>query len=156
HRVEEVEQMLRNTIAIGLTGLLLTAGWAVARENKTGPMNLAGNYTMIAGQREGQTETPENIKGTQVSFTDDTVTVTDKDKKETYVATYKIDDNKSPKVITMIEKAGPSKGERARGLIEKRGDMVKLIYALPGGEMPTGFDKTKDKQLLFVLKRNNK
>jgi uncharacterized protein (TIGR03067 family) len=148
--------MLRNTIAIGLTGLLLTAGWTVARENKSGPMNLAGDYTIVAGEREGQRETPEHIKGTQVSFTDDTVTVTDKDKKETYVATYKIDDSKSPNVIKMTEKAGPTRGERARGLIEKRGDTVKLIYALPGGEMPTGFDKTKDKQLMFVLKRNRK
>jgi uncharacterized protein (TIGR03067 family) len=148
--------MLRNTIAIGLTGLLLTAGWSVAREDKGGPMKLAGDYTIVAGQREGQKETPEHIQGTQVSFTDDTITVTDKDKKETYVATYKIDESKSPKVITMTEKAGPSRGERARGLIEKRGDTVKLIYALPGGDMPTGFEKTKDKQLLFVLRRNNK
>jgi uncharacterized protein (TIGR03067 family) len=148
--------MLRNTIAIGLTGLLMTAGWAVAREDKGGPMKLTGDYTIVAGEREGQKEASEHIQGTAVSFTDDTVTVTDKDKKETYVATYKIDAGKSPKVITMTEKTGPTKGEQARGLIEKRGDTVKLIYALPGGDMPTGFEKTKDKQLMFVLKRNQK
>ncbi len=49
------------------------------------------------------------------------------------------------------------KGEEvtAKGLIEKDGDTVKLIYALPGGEMPTEF-KTKEKQLMFVMKNENK
>jgi hypothetical protein len=54
----------------------------------------------------------------------------------------------------MIEKSGPTKGEKARGLIEKRGNTVKLIYALPGGDMPTSFEKTIDKQMMFVLKRD--
>ena len=43
----------------------------------------------------------------------------------------------------------------AKGLIEKKGDTVKLIYALPGGETPTEF-KTKEKQLMFVLKNERK
>jgi uncharacterized protein (TIGR03067 family) len=146
--------MLRTTIAFGLAACLVAVGRSTA-EDKSG-MNLAGNYTIVAGEREGQKETPEHIQGTAVTFTGNTVTVTDKDKKETYVATYKLDTSKNPAVIMMTEKTGPTKGERARGLIEKDGDTVKLIYALPGGEMPTGFDKTKDKQLMFVLKRNQK
>ena len=146
--------MLRNTIALGLTGLLMAAGWATAREDKNAPMKLAGDYTIVAGEREGQKEPSDHIQGTAVNFTNDTVTVTDKDKKETYVATYKVDASKNPPVITMTEKTGPTKGEKARGLIEKNGKQVKLIYALPGGDMPTGFEKTKDKQLLFVLKRS--
>ena len=84
-------------------------------------------------------------------FTDDTVVVTDKDKKDTFSATYKITGTKSPFTITMTSKDAPVKGETARGLIEKEGDQLRLIYALPGGEAPTEF-KTKDKQLMFVLK----
>ena len=42
--------------------------------------------------------------------------------------------------------------EIARGLIQKDGDTVRLIYALPTGEVPAGF-KTKEKQLLFVMKK---
>jgi uncharacterized protein (TIGR03067 family) len=155
YRAQEVEHMLRTTFAIGLTGVLvMAAGRSLAAGGKSAPMSLAGDYTIVAGEREGQKEPPEHIQGTAVSFTADTVTVTDKDKKETYVATYKIDAAKQPAVITMTEKTGPTKGENARGLIEKNGNMVKLIYALPGGDMPTGFAKTKDKQLMFVLKRN--
>ena len=39
----------------------------------------------------------------------------------------------------------------AKGLIEKDGDTVRLIYALPDGQTPTEF-KTGEKQLMFVMK----
>ena len=42
--------------------------------------------------------------------------------------------------------------EFAKGLIEKEDDTVRIIYALPGGDLPTEF-RTKDKQLLFVMKK---
>jgi uncharacterized protein (TIGR03067 family) len=145
---------MRTTIAFGLVACLVVVG-RTAAEDKSG-MNLAGSYSIVSGEREGQKESPEHIQGTWVTFTGNTVTVTDKDKKETYSATYKIDGSKTPAVITMTEKTGPTKGERARGLIEKDGDTVKLIYALPGGDMPTGFEKTKSKQLMFVMKRERK
>ena len=48
----------------------------------------------------------------------------------------------------------PGEGEVARGLIEKDGETVRLIYALPGGMAPTSFE-TKAQQLMFVLKNIN-
>jgi uncharacterized protein (TIGR03067 family) len=154
--VEEVEQMLRTTIALGLTALLATAGRAFAEENKNAAAKLAGEYTIVEGQREGQRETSEQMEGKIVTITEDTITVIDKDKKETYVASYKLNSSKKPCTIMLTEKTGPNKGEMARGLIERDGDSVKLIYALPGGETPTSFDGTKTKQLMFVLKRDKK
>jgi uncharacterized protein (TIGR03067 family) len=146
--------MLRATIALG-TVLVATAGLALAEDNN-GHMKLNGDYMIVAGEREGQKEAPERIQGDWVRFTGDTITVMDKDKKETYSATYTIDSSKKPCVITMTETKGPNKGEKARGLIEKRGNTIKLIYALPGGEAPTGFDGTKAKQLMFVLKSDKR
>ena len=81
-----------------------------------------------------------------------TVTATDKDKKETFAATYTLDPGKTPCAITMTGTTGPQKGEAARGLIKKQGDTVTLIYALPGGAAPTAF-KTREKQMMFVLKK---
>jgi hypothetical protein len=46
----------------------------------------------------------------------------------------------------------PKKGETADGLIERKGDTVTLIYALPGGKAPTEF-KTNEKQQMFTLKK---
>ena len=40
-------------------------------------------------------------------------------------------------------------------MIEKKGDEIRLIYALPGGEEPTEFG-TKEKQLMFVMKNTSK
>jgi hypothetical protein len=48
-----------------------------------------------------------------------------------------------------------SKGDKAPGLIQKSGDTVKLIYALPDGKPPTEF-KTEEGQQLFVLKKVGK
>ena len=89
-----------------------------------------------------------------VKFSDDKVIVTDKDKKETYVSTYKLDDSAKPCKITMTASV-PMKGAVARGLIEKDGDTIKLIYALPGADAPTEF-KTKAGQLMFVMVNKNK
>jgi uncharacterized protein (TIGR03067 family) len=152
--------MLRFLLTLGAAALSSAAVFAFSDQGKAGDKNaaaqLAGNYSIVAGEREGQAESPEHIRGDTVTFTDSTVTVTDKDKKETYVAGYTIDSSQKPWVIVMTEKSGPTKGEKARGLIERRGNTVKLIYALPGGDMPTGFDKTKPKQLMFVLKHSDR
>jgi uncharacterized protein (TIGR03067 family) len=144
-------------MTLGLAALLY-AGAAASADDKPGTPDrsaagLAGTYTIIAGEEEGQKEPPERVQGTVVRFTENTVTVTDKDKKETYVASYVLDTRKKPWKITLTTKQGAEKREEvANGLLEKDGDTVRLIYALPGGGTPTEF-KTRDKQLLFVMKR---
>ncbi|MHB1558302.1 MAG: hypothetical protein ACYC61_12650, partial [Isosphaeraceae bacterium] len=76
----------------------------------------------------------------------------DKEKKELYSATYRLGSNENPVDIVMTSKVEGSAGEEARGLIKKVGETLHLIYALPTGEIPTGF-KTKEKQLMFVMKK---
>ena len=124
------------------------------------PADLIGGYTIVAGERYGEKEPTERIEGTTVRIAEDAIVVLDKEKKEVYVQTYKIDTTSTPWKIAMKSKVTPYKkgdGEEAvaKGLIEKDGDTVKLIYALPGGEVPTEF-KTKQKQLMFVLKNEKK
>ena len=123
------------------------------------PADLLGGYTIVAGERYGEKEPAERIEGTTVRIADDAIVVLDKDKKEVYVQTYKMDTTSIPWKITLKSKVTPyqQKGEEteAKGLISKEGDTVKIIYALPGGEMPTEF-KTKAKQLMFVLKNERK
>jgi hypothetical protein len=40
---------------------------------------------------------------------------------------------------------------KADGLIERKGDTITLIYALPGGDLPTEF-KTQGRQLMLTLR----
>ena len=70
-------------------------------------------------------------------------------------ATYTLDTSKSPWVIHMTSTA-PTEGQKADGLIEKKGNEIRLIYALPGrgASAPTEF-KTQKGQQMFVLKPVN-
>lgn len=128
---------------------------SVKEDKAMTPESLVGRYVISSGEKEGVKEPKERIDGTTVTFTKDTVIVTDKEKKEIYSASFKLDATTNPCQITMTSRVEGSAGEVARGLIRKDKDdekVVRLIYALPTGEIPTEF-KTKEKQLMFVLKR---
>ncbi len=125
---------------------------AVKADTIRSPEALIGRYVIVSGEKDGLTEPAGRIKGTTVVFTKDTVVVTDKEKKEIYSASYKLKTTTNPCDITMTSRAGSSPGEIARGLIQKEGNKVRLIYALPTGEIPSGF-KTKEKQLMFVMEK---
>jgi uncharacterized protein (TIGR03067 family) len=126
-------------------------------DKTTTPESLVGRYTITSGEKEGSKEPEERIKGTTVTFTKETVIVADKDKKEIYSASYKLDTTTTPPQITMTSRVKDSAGEIARGLIQQDKDddkVVRLVYALPTGEIPTEF-KTKEKQLMFVMKKES-
>jgi uncharacterized protein (TIGR03067 family) len=139
-------------------GVALLLGTAAVRaqtdQDKGTAAAVIGHYTIVSGEKGGKPLPPDHIRGASVEITKDTITVIENDKDKAYVATYEIDAGKKPWRITMTSVV-PKKGEVARGLIERSGDILKLIYALPGGEVPTAF-QTKDKQLLFVLKVKKK
>ena len=149
------------TIAPGLFSALIIAAQVASDTpsqagSKLKASDLVGGYTIVAGEKFGLKEPEERIKGSIVRFTEDRVVVLDKDKNEVYGATYRLEpsEGQGPCRITMTSKLASKEGEVAKGLIEKHGDEVRLIYALPGGPEPTEF-KTKDKQLLFVMKNSN-
>jgi uncharacterized protein (TIGR03067 family) len=152
------------TLTLGLASLLLLqVAASSADEPKSkisgAPRDLLGGYTIVSGEKYGIKEPAERIEGTTVRIADDAIVVMDKDKKEVYAQTYKVDTKSTPWKITLKSKITPKNqgaGEtEAKGLIEKKGDTVRIIYALPGGEMPAEF-KTKEKQIMFVLKDEKK
>ena len=159
--------MNRLSMALSVAALMIAGTTAFSDDEKPkgnpsgAPADLIGAYTIISGEKFGQKEDQERIEGTTVRFAEDGIIVLDKDKKEVYAQTYKIDSSSKPWKIVMKSKITPyqtkgdSKETVAHGLIEKDGDTVKLIYALPDGEKPTEF-KTKEKQLMFVMKNERK
>lgn len=123
-------------------------------EDKPGDARLEGGYTIVSGESGGKALPADRVEGHTVRFTADRIVSTDKNKKDVYVATYRLESGKSQWVIRMKAEV-PKKDVEAVGLIKKEGDTVTLIYALPGGAAPTDF-KTKENQNLFVLKNLNK
>jgi uncharacterized protein (TIGR03067 family) len=151
--------LLKITFALGFVSLLNSLAAAQQTESASSkadktctPESLVGRYIIIDGEKEGVKEPDERIKGTTVTFSKDSVVVADKDKKEIYVASYKLNATTNPCDITMTSRVESSGGEIARGLIQKEGDTIRLIYALPTGKVPATF-KTKEKQLMFVMKK---
>jgi len=149
--------MLRATIGLNLISLMLAAApaSAAAADEALKADDLAGVYEIVSGEKFGVEEPQERIKGSTVRFTKDRVAVVDKEEKEVYGATYKLEPSRGEEgacKIILTSKLAAQEDQVARGLIEKTGDKVQLIYAIPGGDAPRGF-KTKDKQLMFVLKK---
>jgi len=126
----------------------------VTAEDKAQPPQLDGLYTIVSGEKDGNAIPADKLKGSIIRFDRDKVVGTDKDKKEFFGCTFTIDKTTTPYSIAMISTA-PVKGDKAMGIIEWKGDTVKLAYALPGGETPKEF-KTKAKQHYFVMKRVTK
>lgn len=122
-------------------------------DEKKAEVSLEGGYTLVSGEKDGKAIPEDHIKGSIVKFTGDKIIGTDKDKKEFFSSTFKLDTTKKPWAITMTSKE--PKEATAKGLIKKEGDTITIIYALPGGETPTEF-KTKKDQNMFVLKNMNK
>jgi uncharacterized protein (TIGR03067 family) len=116
---------------------------------KKAEAKLEGSYTVVSGEENGKAVPAEKVKGSTVRFTGDTITGTDKDRKEFFAAKYTLDTAQTPWVIRM--KSTAPKEADAVGLIKKEGDTVTLIYSLPGAPAPTEF-KTKDRQNMFVLR----
>ena len=146
-------------MAVGMIAYLTSLAVAQETDSTTSkadktctPESLIGRYNIVDGEKEGAKEPKDRFDGIAVTFTKDTVVVADKEKKEIYSASYKLNSTTNPCDITMTSRVKDSAGEVARGLIQKEGDTVKLIYALPSGEVPTKF-QTKEKQLYFVMKK---
>ncbi len=157
--------------AAAVLGLATACGVAVADDEKMAKLELKGGYTIVKGERDGQPIPADHFKGSTVRFTKDETVGTDKDKKEIYIAKYKLDTSKTPWKIMMTTvekkktdgtpktdpKATDGEQNSTTGLIKKEGDTIVLIYALPGGKEPTDFKTKKgDKTQMFWLENKKK
>ena len=112
---------------------------------------LEGQHQITAGERDGKALAETDIKGATFRFTGDKVVGATKDGTEFLVADYTLDSAKTPCVIVMKLTAGSDKGKELRGLIERKDNTIRVIYAGPGADAPTEF-KTKQNQAMYTLK----
>jgi uncharacterized protein (TIGR03067 family) len=117
--------------------------------------SLAGTYTILSGERDGNAIPPAEIEGATVVVTPTKIMGTDKDKKEFFSATYTLDATKTPAAIAMTssmpDKGGKMKEISTTGLVKWDMDKVTIVYALPDGDTPTEFKAGKG-QHLFVMR----
>ena len=116
---------------------------------------LVGDWTISAGKKMGKDLADDAKKG-MYSFTKDTISLKEGD-KVLFVFSYTIDAKTSPMSIDLEIKEAPMeglKGSKAKGILELKGDVLKLTYDGMGGDRPKKFDDND--AFSFTLKRAKK
>ena len=128
---------------------------AIADDSRTEPSKYQGSYQIVRGERDGKAIPDREIAGSTVEFKGNAIIGSDKDKKMFFACTFALDTKTTPQTISMTSTT-PIAGEKSAGVIEISNDgTIKICYALPGGDVPTGFT-TKQKQQCFVLKKTDR
>ena len=133
--------------------LAFTAAPVLGEEKKAefDASKFEGKWKMTAGEKFGDKVDAKAMEG-EVTINKDTIIIKGNDM--THMMKYKLDTKASPVAISMEGTEGPAKGFKAEGIVEVKGDELKLCYAMPDEKRPTSFGTKKgDKNLYFVMKR---
>jgi uncharacterized protein (TIGR03067 family) len=156
HVSSETEELMRTVTLAGILILVLVlAGCPLAAQDKDkfDPAKLVGTWTYVSGEKNGEKLGEDRLKNQTVTITKETWTLKADDK---FVMKYELDTKQNPVGIkfTMTESPfGP--GAVAKGIIELKGDELKLAYHPMDGDAPKKFEaKEGSNHHYFVLKRS--
>jgi uncharacterized protein (TIGR03067 family) len=151
---------MENPMSMSLrTALVVVAGltlpmYLVAADPADRP-KLEGQHAIASMERNGVALDQSDYKGATLRFTDDKLVGANKDGTEFLTADYNINSDKKPCEIVLKLTSGSNKGKELQGLIERKDNTIRLIFANPGGERPTEF-KTRENQVMYTLSVENK
>jgi len=141
-------------LVLGASFLILGPALTGAGDKKDGldVSKLIGKWTYISGEKAGEAIAAKDLKNQKVSIDKETFTLTGDD--ALFIMKYEVDAKKSPAVINFVMTKSPfGAGAKAAGIIEVKGDELKLCYNPEGGPAPTAFATKGSKAHYFVLKR---
>jgi uncharacterized protein (TIGR03067 family) len=117
---------------------------------------LQGEWSMIAGEKDGRMAPKDFIQGAKRVCKDEELTVTVDDR--VYMkAKIVIDPTKNPKAVDYIVTEGDHKGKTLLGIYQIDGDTVKFCFAPPDKDRPTDFAAGKGSGRTFsVWKQKSK
>lgn len=102
-------------------------------------IDLTGKYTVVSGKKNGA-DIDEKAKKATYTATADTFTIAGGEQK--FVISYKLKPGTTPVEIDMSIAEGPegTKGSLAVGIIEQKGDTLKIAYSLDKEKRPKDFE----------------
>ena len=117
----------------------LAACLALTARGADDKLDLSGKYTLVGGKKNGS-DVDDTAKKAQYTVTADKITISGEDRK--FVIGYKLDAKATPAAVDMEILEGPegSKGAKAVGIAELKGDVLKLAYTLDKDKRPKDFD----------------
>jgi uncharacterized protein (TIGR03067 family) len=136
--------------------LLAVVGAGVAQDAKKEMAQLEGEWTMVSGERDGQS-VPDEMRKTAKRIVKDAETTVEIGGQLFMKAKFAIDPAKKPKTIDYTVIGGANDGKKVLGIYEVDGDTVKFCFALPDKDRPTEFTaKEGSGWTLSVWKRAKK
>jgi uncharacterized protein (TIGR03067 family) len=145
--------LMRTTVVLVAVCLSLGADPEAVKKDMA---QLEGEWSMVSGQRDGQSLPDSLVKGSKrvAKAGETTVTI---DGRTFLQAKFTIDPTQKPKAIDYTLTDGPNKGKTQLGIYELDGETVKFCFAMPGKERPTDFTaKEGSGRTLSVWKRDKK
>src|SRR5262249_37158829 len=119
--------------------------------DKFDPAKMVGAWTYDSGDKNGEKLDKDHFKDSKVVVTKETITLEGPQGK--FVIKYTLDTKKNPVAVSMTMTESPfGAGATAQGIVEVKGDELKMCYAAEG-EAPKKFEaKEGSNHHLFVLK----
>jgi uncharacterized protein (TIGR03067 family) len=141
--------------AIGLSAGIFLLAWsslgAADKDDKFDADKMVGTWTYVSVEKNGQKADNDNIKEGKVKIAKDKLTLDSS--AGTFVFKYKLDTTKKPVTIALEMTEGAGEGSTAKGIIEVKGDELKLCYST-SDEAPKKFEsKEGSDHRLVILKR---
>jgi uncharacterized protein (TIGR03067 family) len=118
---------------------------------------LAGTWTIVSGERNGQRLPDDRVAGLRVTITSETITIFDRANRPSFVVSYTLDTARSPNQIDMKIIDGPRRNMVARGIVTMdSAEEMRLIYSTGNQGRPAEFRTTPGgtTATLFILKRS--
>lgn len=124
---------------LALASLIGPTGYAQDKDGKTDPVNLSGHYQLISGKKNGM-PISEEVKQGQYSITADAITIEGGGVK--FVIGYTLDTTARPARIDLKILEGPegTKGGLAYGIVELKGETLRLAYSPDKDKRPKALD----------------
>lgn len=149
----------RGWLGLALAALLVTGALGAAdkdkevKEAKFDATKLVGTWKYVSGVKNGDKVGEDRLKAQTAIISKETFTLKG---EATFVMKYELDAKKSPATVKFTMTESPfGAGATAEGIVELKGDDLKICYAPMGGVAPKAFEaKEGSKHFFFVLKRS--
>lgn len=112
---------------------------------------IEGRQAIVAIERDGKPFDEAVSKGATLRFSGNKIVGANADGSEFLTGEFTLNAIRQPCTIVVKLTAGPSSGTELRGMIDRRGNTIRLILANAGADRPTEF-RTKLNQTMFTLK----
>ncbi len=139
------------TLAVPALGLLVAVALTGrAEDKKDAPPKIEGKWTLVSGKKNGS-DIDDNSKKSTYTITKDKITIEGDGAK--FVMGYKFDPKTPMNVdLEILEAPIPDlKGAKAQGIVELKGEELKLAYSTEKDKRPKDFGGKSD--FLFVFKK---